>query len=280
MFDVWTRAEIRAQGATERQLRAAVAAGELLRARKGHYVGRDAPASLLRAARVGGRLGCVSLLAELGVFVFDTSVLHVHMERGDSRMRDDRGSGSLPRRDRRRRLTLHWRTLSEPARSGAVGTIDAVAQAVCCQEPKYALATLDSALNTGVLQPAQLDEVFALLPRRHQVLRGLIDGRAQSGTETLIRLLLRRAGHHVEVQAKIAGVGAVDLLVDGWLVIECDSKQFHSDWAQQREDYRRDLALAERGFTRMRILAEDILYRPDMVATALRGLLLSERRLR
>ena len=278
MFDVWTRADLREEGLSTRQIRAAVTAGELTRARKGHYVAGGSPTAMVRAARVGGRLGCVSLLAEHGVFVFDASILHVHMERGDSRMRSDHGDGALSPRARRRGVVLHWHALAEPAGSGTVDVIDAVAQAVRCQEPRYAVATLDSALNTGLLRPDQLDAVFALLPHRHRILRRFIDSRAQAGTETLVRLVLLKMGCRVDVQVFIDTVGTVDLLVDGWLVVECDSRQFHSDWAQQREDYRRDAALAALGYCRIRLVAEDILYHPEVVLAALRGLLLSPRR--
>lgn len=277
MFDVWTRAELRAQGMTARQIGSAVTAGELIRARKGHYVPGDSPPAHVRAASVGGRLGCLSLLAEVGVFVFDASTLHVHMERGDSRMRDGTGRNPLRPREERAEVVLHWTKMAEPARSGAVDVIDAVAHAVRCQEPRYALATLDSALNTQVLSVSQLDDVFALLPRTHRVLRPFIDSRAEAGTETLARLILRKMGRHVEVQVRIDGVGRVDLLVDGWLVVESDSRQFHREWAQQREDYRRDMALAALGYARIRLLAEDILYRPEGVIAALRGLLESAR---
>ncbi|MBN9178705.1 MAG: DUF559 domain-containing protein [Microbacterium sp.] len=278
MFDVWTRAELRGKGMTVRQIRHALASGALVRARKGFYVSGDAPDAHLRAARIGGRLACLSLLAELGVFVFDASTLHVHMERGDSRMRTPHGGGALrPRRDRRD-VVLHWRRLAEPASAGAVDIVDAVAHAVRCQEPGRAIATIDSALNTRLLSEGQLDDVFAQLPRRHQVLRLFVDGRAEAGTETLMRLILVKLGCRVEVQVRIDGVGRVDLLVDGWLVVECDSKQFHSEWAQQRTDYRRDMALAVRGYFRIRFLAEDIFYRPETVIAALRGVLRSVRR--
>ena len=93
-----------------------------------------------------------------------------------------------------------------------------------------------------------------------------------------MRLILVKLGCRVEVQVRIDGVGRVDLLVDGWLVVECDSKQFHSEWAQQRTDYRRDMALAVRGYFRIRFLAEDIFYRPETVIAALRGVLRSVRR--
>jgi very-short-patch-repair endonuclease len=39
-------------------------------------------------------------------------------------------------------------------------------------------------------------------------------------------------------------VGRVDFLVEGWLIIECDSKAHHEGWDKQRRDRRRDLAAA------------------------------------
>jgi hypothetical protein len=44
-----------------------------------------------------------------------------------------------------------------------------------------------------------------------------------------MRLLLRALGHRAEVQVRIAGVGRVDLVVDGWLIVECDSRAYHGD---------------------------------------------------
>lgn len=273
MYEIWTCAELRAQGASRRDIRQALANETLIRARKGHYVAGDAPAALVRAARVGGRIGCVTLLAEHGVFVFDHTDLHVHMERGDSRMRSSVTRVPLTARPDRRGVVLHWRRLIEPPGSGSVDIVDAVAHAVRCQEPKYAIATIDSALNTGCLAVEELDRVFGALPARFRVLRAFIDGRAQAGTETLVRLTLLRMGCSVELQVSFPDVGYVDLVVDGWLVIECDSKQFHSGWEQRRKDYRRDRALAALGYCVLRLTAEDILYRPEVVLAALRGLL-------
>lgn len=278
MFDVWTRAELRTMGMTSRAIRASLDGGQLIRVRKGHYVRGDAPESLRRAAHVGGRLGCLSLLSECGVFVAGSATLHVHMERGDSRMRPVVGIGALAPMPQRRGLVLHWHALIEPPTSGAVDIVDAVAHAIRCQEARFAVATLDSALHLGVLAVDQLDQIFAAVPARFRAIRPFIDSRAEAGTETLVRLMLRRWGCNVEVQVSVDGVGRVDLLVDGWLVIECDSKQYHSDWNQQRVDYRRDCALAALGLTVLRLTAQDIMYRPEAVASALRGLLFANRR--
>lgn len=269
MWEVLTRAELFALGMTPRAITAAVAAGDLIRARRDNYLAADAPRALVEAVRVGGRLGCLSLLALLDVFVYETPALHVHMERGDSRMRAPQHRGALPSRRLRDGVVLHWqRFVAEPTR-GCVDIVDALIQSVRCQQPRHAIATLDSALNKHLIELGQIGEVFAALPARYGVLRGLLDARAQSGTETLVRLMLRRIGCDVELQVNFAGVGTVDLVVDGWLVIECDSNAFHSSWQQQLKDRRRDLALARQGYCVLRIAAEDILYREDEVFQAL-----------
>ncbi|WP_434810483.1 DUF559 domain-containing protein [Microbacterium sp. bgisy189] len=276
MFEVWTRAELREMGLSGREITTAVRRGDILRPRQGCYVARDAPELFVQAVRVGGRLACVSLLAELGVFVFDATPLHVHMEPNASRMRAPAGCTSLLPRTQRA-VRLHWRAPERPPTAGCVSIIDALIDAVRCQEPRYAIATLDSALNRGWADLDDIAEVFAALPARYGALKRWIDGAAQAGTETLVRLMLMRLGCHVDLQVAFSGVGWVDLVVDEWLVVECDSKEFHSSWEQQRKDYRRDRRLAELGFCVLRLTAEDILYRPASVLAALKGLLESRR---
>ncbi|MEN8602319.1 hypothetical protein ABFC64_12840, partial [Microbacterium rhizosphaerae] len=280
VFDVLTRADLIRDGFSSRAITAAVKSGDLVRARQDRYLARDAPPPLVDAVRVGGRLGCLSLLALLGVFVFDGSTLHVHMERGDSRMRSRLSRRRrLPDRGKRGPMLLHWRRLTDEPGLGAVGVIDALISAVRCQEPRHAIATLDSALNLGVIDDVGFAEVFARLPARFQLLRGFVDARAQAGTETLVRLMAQRLGCHVVLQVVFEGVGRVDLVLDGWLVVECDSRAFHGTWEQRLKDYRRDRALAAKGLCVLRLAAEDILYRPESVVESLRGLIHSRRQL-
>lgn len=158
-----------------------------------------------------------------------------------------------------------------------VDVVDAVAHAVLCQPPRYAIATLDSALNRRMIRESELAAIFAALPRKYSVLRPLIDGRAQAGTETLVRLMVRGMGVTVQPQAHFSGIGYVDLLVDGWLVIECDSKEFHSEWRQQVKDRERDLALAARGITVLRVTAAQVFFRPDEVRAAISALVRTRR---
>lgn len=233
------------------------------------------PDVIVRAARVGGRLTCLSLLVLLGVFVLRTDMLHVHMSRSASRMRSPHSRRARLEPRSRRGVRLHWVPLIDDVGrdSTCVSVVDALAHAVLCQAPRAAIATLDSALHLGYVTSVEIGEVFRALPAKYRALQPLLDGRAESGPETLMRLLLRGLGCRIELQVDFDGVGRVDLVVDGWLVIECDSKEFHQDWEQQMRDRDRDLALAALGFVTLRVTASQIVYRQDEVMEAIKGLL-------
>lgn len=268
----WTREELIASGIRPRQITNAIREGSLLRLRRDHYAPPPID-DVGRAIRLGGRLGCVSRLALLGVFVLDDARLHVHLDRAMSRIRSTTDRRRRLGPDDRPGLALHWQPLNEPGGSrGRVAVGDAVAQAVRCQPARAAIATLDSVLHLGLMTIEDLRDVFATLPPRYATLLRLTDGTAESGTETLTRLILRSLGLRFRAQVQIVGVGRVDFLVEGWLIIECDSRAFHEGWDKQRSDRRRDADAAARGFTTLRFLAEDLLWDPAFVTDAVRGL--------
>ncbi|MEH3089494.1 MAG: hypothetical protein PGN24_07860 [Microbacterium arborescens] len=264
----WSTVELRASGLRKRDIADAVASGRLARPRRGWYVLADAPEPVVAAIALGGRLTCVSLLRLLGVFVLERGGPHVQLRRSASRLPPVDGS---PRSS----AVLHWAPPVEPrpAWYACSGVVDAVVRAVTCQPPRAAIATIDSALHRGLLDDAGLAAVFAALPLRYLPLRRLVDARAESGPETLMRLLLRGIAKRVEVQVTIAGVGRVDLLVDGWLIIECDSDAHHAGLDARRVDSARDLAAAALGYLTLRPMAADIMWHPERVLRAVQGVL-------
>ena len=270
---VLSRSDLHAAGLTSWGIDREIAAGRLVRLRRDHYVvASEIEPDADCAVRIGARLACVSLLASYGAFVFDGSVLHVQAPRTASRLRaaSDRGI-RWSRADRRnRRVRLHWGDLRDAApHRDRVAVADAVRTAIRCQPPRHAIATLDSVLHLRILTREALREIFTTLPPRYRVLFALLDSRSESGTESLVRLMLRQLGVPFDVQVSIDGVGRVDFVVDGWLIIECDSKAHHEGWSAQIKDRRRDLAAARRGYTTVRLLATDILATPDDVHAAL-----------
>lgn len=260
-----TTSQLRADGWSKRRIATAVKSGEILRLHRDAYCAPDLPSDCVQAGRLGARLTCVSELERLGVFVLThPDRVHVHLPR----------SAAL-RSPQAARVERHWTILNRPRPRGAlcVSPLDALIHAVRCQEPRAAVASLDSALHRRLLRRSDLDELFAALPKRHGVLRRLLDERAESGPESLLRLILRSIGCRYDVQVTIARVGRVDFVVNGWLILECDSREFHEDWASQRRDHARDLASAALGFATLRVTAEDVMWRPEEVRRALIGLL-------
>ncbi|MEU1972305.1 DUF559 domain-containing protein [Microbacterium sp. NPDC019599] len=251
-----------AQGATARDITVAVRDGRLLRPRRGRYLPAQTHADVQRAATQGGRLDCVSMLRLFGVFVLESSATHVQVDQHATRLPQP-GAG----------IVRHWRVSAAARDALLTPVVEALVQAVRCQQPRAAIATLDSAWHIGVIDQHGIAQVFAALPRRFRRLRPLLDPRAESGTETLARLMLRSLGVRPELQVEIDRVGRVDLVVDGWLIIECDSEAHHADWKQLKADRRRDAMAAAQGYTTVRLLAEDILYHPDWVLGVLKDIL-------
>jgi very-short-patch-repair endonuclease len=275
--EFFTRADLLAGGGTRRSIQGAVRRGDLIHVRRDRYLPGTAHEQFARAVRVGGRLTCLSLLAMLGVFVLENRNLHVHVLSNSSRLRFT-GRARARFDTARRRVRLHWGSLLEAAgSSSAVNVLDALAHAVRCQPPRAAIATIDSALYQGFILEAQLADLFAALPARFRPLLPLIDGRAESGPESLVRLMARMLGCDIRLQVEFDGVGRVDLVLDGWLVVECDSKEFHASWEAQLRDRERDLALAAMGYCTIRLTAATIMYRPDEAFAALKGLIRSRR---
>lgn len=247
---VFTRAHLVARGMSWRQIADAVERGRLTRLRRDRYALADVDADVAEAVRIGGRLSCLSLLMAIGVFVHHSGGLHVHVVPGTSRIRKP---GS-------EQTKLHWRAgFSDIAPLHATPLLETLILAIRCQTPRAALATLDSALHHELLTWDQMIAIFDRVPERFAPLLALVDSSAESGPETFMRLILRSIGVSFETQVSVAGVGRVDFVVDGWLIIECDSRAFHTGWDRQVEDRRRDLAAARLGYVTIRPLASDIM---------------------
>lgn len=102
--------------------------------------------------------------------------------------------------------------------------------------------------------------------RRSRWLERHADERSESPLETLLRLAMRRAGLRVESQAYIEGIGRVDFLVEGRVIVEADGRAFHSDPVTFAQDRRRDRAAAARGMPVLRFTYAEIIANPDGAA--------------
>ncbi|MFC5931204.1 type IV toxin-antitoxin system AbiEi family antitoxin domain-containing protein [Cryobacterium melibiosiphilum] len=271
-----SRLDLRSSGLSPQGITAAVKSGELLRVRRDHYALPDTDRHTLEAVRIGGREACVSAAREIGFFAFDTQFTHVHLDRQASRLRSP-GNRNVPLvLAPRGGVELHWRPLIDltDGTEFCVGARDALAQIIQCQEPRFALAALDTALHERKIQPTDLSEIFASVPARHHELRARIDARVDAGQESVLRDLFCRAGLRCDIQVTIGGIGRVDLLVEGCVVVEADSYAYHRSWPEQVRDHKRNRLLAERRYLTLRVPYEDIMFHPEAVLAAIRELVL------
>lgn len=231
--------QLREWGHTPRRIREAVEAGRV------HRIGRlwlalpDADREARTAIAARGVLGGESALRSYKIWVSECTGTCVVSSPSASRLPTlDRGVYRL-RRDVTPGPTKLWR----------VSVVDALTQHLPrMTERNHIVATLDSALNRRLLTPEGLELVMRRMPRRIRRLRRRVDGRAESGLETLLRLAIRDEGWSVESQVRIDGVGRVDLVIDGWLVIEADGSQWHDDHEAIGRDRERNSALVLRGY--------------------------------
>ena len=258
---------------------AAVRANALIRVRRDHYALPGTDRHTLEAVRVGGRLGCVSAAAELGIFAFDSRFTHIHIPPLSSRLRSPQSKRHPLNAVSRHGVELHWSPLID-ATDGTeycVGARDALAQIIRCQERTFALASLDTALHEQVIGPADLPEIFAHVPAGYRDLWGQIDARSEAGQETVLRRLIMDAGLECEIQVMIPGIGRIDVLVEKCVAVEADSRRFHSSWEQRVSDINRDRLLAERGYLPLRLLYQNIMFEPEAVVRVIRELVLIAR---
>lgn len=173
-------------------------------------------------------------------------------------------------------VTVHRRDLATDEHDGLRTTLLRTALD-CAREfaMRDAVVVLDAALRTG-LSPGELRAAAhrAAGPGAAALRLAVraADGRAESPIETCLRLLAVALGE-VQLQVPIPGVGRVDLLLDGWLVLEADGYEYHSNRVSYRTDRRRANALTELGYTLLRFGYEDIVHRPGYVLATIQAVL-------
>lgn len=247
------------------RLDAAIRAGELHRVRRGLYCPSSAPVPVVGALTVGGLVDCVSFASVAGLWVPPHTGLHVAVARDGSRLRSPDG---LPLSRGRAGLRLHWWPLRDAPGPVAVSTADALARVVRCQPPRYAVAVIDSALHAGLIDRSDLSSLMSRVPARRRLALSRFDPASESGIESLVRFDLEEAGMHCQSQVVVPGIGRVDLLIEGRVIVEVDGREWHG--SEQARDYRRDLLATARGAPTVRVDYRHAVEESPLVIAAVR----------
>ena len=142
-----------------------------------------------------------------------------------------------------------------------------------CLPALKAAILIESALNQGRVTSTELERLLAGLPQRYRSPLVRVRPDAQSGTETAVRWWLEERCVRVRSQVQLLPDVRVDLLLGTNWVIECDSRRFHDDPDQYREDRRRDLELASRGYRVRRLTWEQVFLEWKETAQMLQAML-------
>ena len=240
-----------AAGTTDRVLARAVDSGQLVRIKRGLVSLPDPDPAIRQALVAGGLITCVSAVKEHGLWgVKDPELLHLWVPHGH------------PVAAERHRGVLAGRRLP----GAYVPVLDAVLHALRCRPPLEALVIAESAVRLGRVTVADL--LGCLQGPRNGPVRdvvGRIGYDAESPLEIIARELFRQVGLRVETQVRIEGVGRVDLLVEGRLIVELDGFDFHWTRTEFRKDRRRNNAGVLSGLPTLRYIYEDLMFDADRV---------------
>lgn len=247
-------------GATARQLRAAICDGAVLPVVRGVIARSDAPEDFLRAYRHNGRISCVSAAEYLGLWQLNApQKLHLRCNHG-------RTPGGY---------RIHRGPFTHPhPRLPLASPEDVLVDAVHCLPPVEALVMIESAIANGLVFPDFVAERLkgSANGKARRVL-DLVERGAQSPIEVVARVLFRRNGIRAEAQVSLPGIGVVDFLLEGFLIVEIDGLQYHLTRRQFVKDRRRDNAAAADGYSVLRFVYDDVVHHPEAMLDMIRTVL-------
>ena len=248
---VATRAQLVARGYDPYGLTRAVRAGVVLRLRRSRYALITTDTATRVAVSMGGLLGGVSAARSYGWWAGTDQRIHVSWPAHGNVAKPGRVLFG-PRPD----IVHHWRILGASHQRASLtreSPEETLAQVLLSCDRDTAIACADSAIHLGTMREPEVRSVLRRMPSRVSAWGPFLDGRADSGLESIVRLWLVEQRLPFQVHAAVPGVGEVDFLVGRSLIIETDGSTFHDGPAEADRDGRRDTEAGARGYVTARI---------------------------
>jgi len=153
---------------------------------------------------------------------------------------------------------------------------DVVLHALGCLAPPASTAIATSAIRLhGVPLDLLKGELRGKRSGPVRTALHLLDLRAESIVEVDAQHLFRTNGIGYDAQVYLPGIGRVDFLLDGFLIVEVDGFAFHSNRDALRRDLGRNNASTLHGFALLRYMPEHIWFEPERVLAEIRAVLAS-----
>ncbi|MDR7084501.1 very-short-patch-repair endonuclease [Arthrobacter ginsengisoli] len=227
--------------------------------RRGVFALPDCRPELMAAVRHNARVSCASAAGHYGLWLREAPAQH--------HLACTHGHGDGFVRHRTVRFDGH------PSLPLAA-VEDVVLHAMSCLAPPASTAIATSAMRLhGV--PLELLKDQLLGDRSGPALKALrlLDLRAESIVEVDAQHLFRTNGIGYDAQVHLPGIGRVDFLLEGFLIVEVDGFAFHSNREALRRDLGRNNASTLSGFAVLRYMPEHIWFEPQRVLAEVRAVL-------
>ncbi|WP_407358471.1 endonuclease domain-containing protein [Microbacterium sp. LTA6] len=245
-------------GCTRRQLSDEVRKGSIRRIRTGVYGLWTTDPDVVTAAAHGGALTCADALRAHGVWVLPDSDAVVHVWLGGSGRTHPHGGCTCVR---------HYSPGT--ASLGIAPVAAALVHAYGCLEREAFFAAYESAWNKRLITPHDRVRIRKELPKSAEWLLDLARHDAQSGLESLLRLRLHLLGIRLDCQVDIDGVGRVDFVAGGRLILEVDGRENHAGADRRHRDLMRDAAASALGYETLRFDYAMVIHDWDAVIAAI-----------
>ena len=257
---VLLRRDVVAAGATETDIRRAIRSGRMVRLQRGLLAVPGADPELVGAGLAGSLLTCTSAAPKYGLWQLRPAA-RPHYWQSNGRSAASCVSHRLPLTQRPRHRTL-------------AALPDVLLHALLCLPALESLVMVESAYNRGDVEPSILfRHLHGNRSGKARTVLSKVERGADSLLETLARVLFRDAGIATETQVWIDGIGRVDFLLEGFLIVEIDGLAFHLEPRQFKKDRRRDNMATRQGLPVLRFFYDDVVYAPETVLAQVREVL-------
>lgn len=252
--------ELQKFGISRKALSRAVGAERIIRVRSGVFAVPRIPSPVITAAAHGGAVTCAAALRLRGVWVLDEDAPHVWLGR-NGRSHEHPGCQCVE----------HF--FQGPTSFGIVSVEIALVHTHRCGGDEAFFVSFESAWRLGLIGRAARTRIRDALPESARWLVDFARSDADSGLESLLRFRLHLHGITVESQVTIDGVGRVDFVLEGRLIIEVDGRANHASPDKRHRDLERDAVASRRGYETLRFDYAQVVHDWPTVQAAILGAL-------
>lgn len=258
---VLSTAQLLEAGVGPSAIRRSVAADRVQRLRRGWYAWQP-HADAVRAIAQAGCVSCIDALDHHGAWRPNGPRRHVRVSEERRRTRGARRQVRVSDEQRRTRggKVRACRPYGEnPAVTPALDDLETAFRcALRCADREQLVAIADSLVHLELATLAQLRAWAASAPSARRRWLDLVEGHAESGTESMVRLRLRALGLALGIQVPMWRGRRVDILIGDRLIVECDSVAHHTDLEAYQRDRRYDRMHVAQGYLVIRLTWQQI----------------------